>query len=331
MSIKIENPKQMVASIPAQLGFYPENSVVVIFLEDNKLSLTMRMDDHDALNGTELSERIMGMSSLHGFPAFAVVYFGPTSMFSKYEKIVGQLQMMSDMVEEAPVMIDGIYVAEDKSFMSVTCKDPDHKCSGIMKDEDFQSSELAAEMVLNGGAILKSREELSNEISLAKRKTKAYLEAEEFVIEMSGGAPSRAEYLWRAYDFATEVLSSIDPDEKSLIAVGIMIEDVKLRDGVVKFVSDMPDTRDIQSFTTSVLPKITGKRAVPMLTIAAIAAYLAGDGARSNVALDIAMEHDPKYGLAELVSTAVNSGFSPQMLRHALGGLSVEDCIGVPR
>jgi hypothetical protein len=328
MTLKIGSPRELVASIPAQMGFFPQSSIVLIFLREGRIALTARVDEEYGLEDVFLTDMIIKQSIAHGFDTYAAVYFG--EKLDRFQALTDKLVELMDVVPTSPRLMDSLHVDSRNNYASLVCEDG-YDCSGTLDEQDYQSSPLAAGVVANGTPILKSREDLMDEIVLAKTKTKAYREAEAFVIEMSETSADRAAYVWRAYDFATDVLTEMSPDEKSLIAVGIMMEDYKLRDGILKFLCSIEDTRDIQFNTVSVLPKVSPKKAVPLVTLAAIASFLAGDGARANIALDVALKYEPNYNMAKLMERAVNNGFSPQMWREMMEGLTVEDCLGVAR
>lgn len=64
----------------------------------------------------------------------------------------------------------------------------------------------------------------------------------------------------------------------------------------------------------------------PVAAVTAIVAWLRGDGALANAALDRADDDDPGYRLAGLVREVMGSGVDPQVWRAAMGTLTEADC-----
>ena len=67
------------------------------------------------------------------------------------------------------------------------------------------------------------------------------------------------------------------------------------------------------------------RRAIPETTAApacllAIAAYLSGDGALANIAVDRSLQADPGYSLARLLRSSLLAGVSPEVWREATIG-----------
>jgi hypothetical protein len=58
-------------------------------------------------------------------------------------------------------------------------------------------------------------------------------------------------------------------------------------------------------------------------TLLAVSAWLRGDGATANIALERALASDPAYGLAQLLSQALAACLSPQDLRRLISASSL--------
>jgi hypothetical protein len=63
--------------------------------------------------------------------------------------------------------------------------------------------------------------------------------------------------------------------------------------------------------------------AAPACLLAATA-YLAGDGAMANIAVDRALLVDPDYRLAQLLGDALQTGMPPQLWRAVTTGTTTD-------
>lgn len=70
-----------------------------------------------------------------------------------------------------------------------------------------------------------------------------------------------------------------------------------------------------------------GKYKAGPATIAAIAAYIAGDGMRANVALEVASAFDPDYSLAGLFSEFISRALPPSQMRELLQSFTRETLV----
>jgi len=67
--------------------------------------------------------------------------------------------------------------------------------------------------------------------------------------------------------------------------------------------------------------RATGRAAAPPACLLAITAYLAGNGALADIALDRVRDADPSLPLAQHVDRALQAGIPPHLLRHVLTSL----------
>jgi hypothetical protein len=100
----------------------------------------------------------------------------------------------------------------------------------------------------------------------------------------------------------------LTPAEAGRLLVGL--HDVLWRDACAEWSYDRPKVMEAL-WTDAVRHAPQGHLAAPA-TLLGLSAWLAGDGAYANVALDRALVDDPDYRLAQLIVAVIQAGVSPR-------------------
>ena len=64
----------------------------------------------------------------------------------------------------------------------------------------------------------------------------------------------------------------------------------------------------------------------PVASCAAIVAWLLGDGARAQIAVERARRDDGEYSLALLLAASLRAGLPPDAWRESMAALTRDDC-----
>jgi hypothetical protein len=319
-AVTLNTPKNTIASIPALLGFMPEASVVVLFFQDNRLTLTARADEDTMLAEIdELTSFCMSLSELHNFTSFIVVYFGDDTQ--SFMASVSILEETCNTREASPALIDAMHIGSDRKFFSIT--EGERIEGGSITEEDYTSSAVAMGVVLSGNKIAASREELEAEITVPKKGGKPFEDAQR-VVEGIKGDKALKDYRWAAYTFGTAVLDGDEFEIEDVIAMGLMAEDVNIRDAYLHHVASLSDPRVVGERFFSALSRMPEDHAPPLLSMAAITSFLCGDGARASMAASRALSIDDGYALARLMIASLASAMPPDQWRDAVRELDIE-------
>lgn len=105
-----------------------------------------------------------------------------------------------------------------------------------------------------------------------------------------------------------------------LVCVGSALMHMRVRDTLLYDIGGMGASEcmfmyDRMAHIASLMP---GKYKASPATIAAVAAYLAGDGMRANVAIEVALGFDPEHSLAKLVGEFIARALPPYEMRSML-------------
>lgn len=320
--VMLNTPKNTLAAIPGLLGFYPENSVVILFMEDNALMLTTRANDTEMLSSNDtFSGYINNLCELHGFTSVITAYYG--EMVDEYSEAVRHFAELCE-TSDGPALIDSLIVRPDGSFTAV---DGEEDGSGVLTAQDYESSPVVAAVVLGGGQVSRTRQEIVNEVKTAKRTNKLHKEASVLAAELRASKPELVDYRWAAYRFGTAVVDDPEPVVTDVLALGLMLNDVKVRDAMVHHIVTQEDRRAIRARLMSALPHMPERDAAPLLGLIGVASYSYGDGLRAIVAAEKCLEIDADYGLAALLVKTVEASVPPRDWIDIVTSMTLEEVI----
>jgi hypothetical protein len=99
-------------------------------------------------------------------------------------------------------------------------------------------------------------------------------------------------------------------------ALVVALQDLRVRDEVATLALD--DSEALLALLLSMARSTVAPYDVPICTLIALSAWLRGDGALANVALDRALDGDPSYGMATLLRAGLDGQLPPKEVRRWL-------------
>lgn len=310
-----------VAAVPYLVGFTPTDSLVVVVLDGRQVRFAARLDLPHLSDLADLAvpaAQNAAMIARHGSAAFLVGY-GPA------DRVAPAATLLTSALTTAGVdVLEVLRVGDDRYW----CLCGDAGCAdGVAYDP--AGSRIAAEAVYRGLAPLPDRAALERLITLisgAERDrmrattTTALHRLTGMLADETGGAVPEhvvragVAAMQQAYESAARGETLSDDDLAWLTAVLIVPE---VRDHAWVSCDGSDAQRRLWIDVT--------RRAMPATSAApacllAVTAYLAGDGAMANIAVNRALHVDPDYHLAHLIGHALQAGVSPQQWRAASTG-----------
>lgn len=321
-TVTIDTPKNAIAAVPSLLGHYPKDSVVVLFLDDNKLALTSRMEADESLSdGHKLWDFVSRVCGQHNFTSVIIIHFG--DMVDSYVESVEYLEERCNE-EEGPALIDALIVDPVGNYRSI---DSD-AASGTITRDDYQTSAVSIGYIVEGAQIAESRDEIVAELQMAKRTNKIYKEATAIATGLRESKEKITDYRWAAYHFSAAVLDDPSPDVIDVLALGVMAqEDVKVRDAIVYHIVKSSDHRAIRSKLVQGLRHMPERQAPAMLTIMGISSYVSGDAMRAGIAAERCLQIDNNYALAKLMDAAIQRSVPPNVWGELVGSMTIEEVL----
>jgi len=331
-SVRMSDPGEIAAALPQLLGFRPRESVVLVGLsapDGGRLGLTVRADipppEHAAALARTLA-RSIGTDRPRG--VVVVVVSDEEGVGSSRD--LPHRQLVWEMVQAlagVPVAVPEVLLVRRGRWWSYDCAD---RCcdpgTGTMLPG---VSALEAAAVVTGTVVAADRAELVERIAPARGPDadamaascarSAVACAENLVM---AGAEETAEASWTAI---TAALARCRPglsgvlltdDEVARILCGL--RDVGVRDRALELALG-PDAPAAEVLWTECTRRAPAPLAAAPATLLAVSAWLRGDGAMANVALDRALDGEPDYVLAGLLAQGLARCLSPAELRSIIG------------
>jgi len=332
--VRIRDAGEIAVGLPHLLGFHPEESVVLLGLggqSGRRVGMTARADIPGPENNRELAT-VLSRSLCTSRPDGALVL-----IFSEAadEEFGGVLVLPHpDLVWEMcrgllrrDVPVADVVLVRDGRWWSYDC--PDDCCrpgAGTPLPAGVPELEVAA--IATGTVVAPTREDLVARIApppdhdpraMASACARVGVALSADVLD-TGVEPAAAES-WAA------VMAGIARCRPGAGAVPLSDEDVArivwgLRDGAVRDLALQLALGDEPAAAEQLWTECTRRAPVPLdaapATLLAVSAWLRGDGAMANIALDRALAGAPDYGLATLLREALSACVTPSALRSLL-------------
>jgi len=327
---RLRGPGELAALVPMLCGFVPTESLVVISLRGarNRIGLTMRVDLPGAAAEAGLVEHVLERLALDGGgAAFLAVYTAGADVAQALPRRA-LVEALSHGCRRRGVEVHEALLVRDGRWWSYRCDDA--ACcpaSGTSLDvaPTAALALVAAEQVLDGRAVLGSRADLIGSLAgptgpaapaaarrlAAAGAARARRVAGEGRIRVGQDALRR----WRqALSAAADPAVELGPDRLAMLVLSL--DDVLVRDELLTWALD-----DDAALLRLLL--LLARECVPpfdtaICTCIAWVAYLRGNGALANVALDRALAVDPGYAMASLCRQALDGQVPPAEVRSLL-------------
>lgn len=311
--LDLASPDALIAAVPHLLGFAPSSSVVVLWFRHGRLVLTQRLDAVEGAPAEWIAE-----ATAHGLRAGcdAVLVIGFRERGDAIELPGARaVRAIEERAAEAGCELLDALLVDDGRWWSYRCTDACCPEGGRILDPRIALAVQAA-FVADGSAPLPDRAALVAAYApdpSAVRRVGSALE------HVAADGPSADAALAALLD--GRVLTA--PEIAAVIAA---VVNVGVRDALLWRIAALPDSRPLGAALAEAVRSAPARFVAPIASVAAIAAWLSGDGARATACVDRALVDQPGYGLARLVSAALAAGMPPELWRDAMRGLTEAEC-----
>ncbi len=342
----LTGPDSIVASIPYLLGFTPCDSLIVLWLNDGRLRLTMRLDlPPERVSSDEWVDAVLQQRAEHDEVILCVVPAQDDPTHDQEGELRSREFVTTVLERLAPSdchVRDALLMSGDR-WWSYLCSEPEC-CSSAGNPVDPAIAEAtAARFVLAGVGRLSDRQSVID-ICAAEPARQALTRE-----HLAGFRQSRAQRLasavdrqrefelWRdeSIELVREVLLTsmpidVDRAAETLWALG----DVRVRDTAIwEIAHDAEHNAEHNAhrafdMAAGLLRSAPGEVTAPIGTVTALLAWLIGDGVRAMAALDRVHVEEPGYALAELLRRSITAGLPPAGWLEMMRDLSRDACRG---
>lgn len=352
----ISAPSDLIAAVPAFLGFHPHRSLVLICLDDDTGNVATSVGTvmrHDLIlpspDGLRSPQWTVTQQMADVIEQFADVC-GRYGVRNALGLIVDdRVRNAPDAARHRPLLravarrlteelnnrgtaLPQVYCAPDISYGRRWTTVAGPSDSGIISDPE--TSPVALAYLLDGRGVHDSRARLKEELT----HTDTQLTAE--VVERLKDARTvdisdrvRLDAIvsqlleWAVYPEDRPAVVELSADV--IAEFGVSLRNVMVRDSLLALpLTGFADLAErLWRLLTRTLPAPERAAAAALL---GFTAYARGDGAVATVAIDLALDTDPDYSLATLLDRSIRTGARPAMIREvARSGYSVAELCGV--
>ncbi len=326
----LRSPHHLMAAIPFLLGFRPQCSIVLVWIDSGSIALTQRVDwpaagAHDGLK--EWATTVVHAARHVSAQAVVLVGYPDGAEPAVTTPDGAPVAALAAAVADAQFdVLDAIVVLDD-SWCVLEAGDGGRLGPPLAFDLRI-TAEVSDDFMYSGWSFAADRAEVCAEFAAGDQAAAAdRSELEALTAERRALSDSQRES-WRD-DSVRLVLASCERGallEASPARLASGLTDIRVRDAVLWHLAHELDPQSsLHALRALVRALPEGSRA-PSATMAAICAWLAGDGVRASAALEIAIHDEPDYGLAALVATALANGLPPRMWQETMEHLSYEAC-----
>jgi hypothetical protein len=332
--IRARTLSDLIGAVPAMFGFHPEDSLVALCLDGSprRVGFRLRADLPPAVHAASVAESLVG--HLVAQQPEAVVLLAYASDDREARPAVDAL---SARLEGAGVPVADAARFDGDRYYSYSCDDA-RCCPPEGVPCDVAGSAALAEAVFRGQEILPDRAALARRFEpepgpvreAVARATGAVLTS----LARSVAGPSDPQRdlrtLRRGLDRVTPVLDAmlgqtddhvaLTVEDRAALAVWTSL--VVVRDVAWTRITRRTADRSLELWR-QVAVAAPAEFEAPAMTLAAFAAWLSGDGAQSQCALDRVHAVAPHYSMARLVQSALSGGLDPR----TWVGLATEDVL----
>lgn len=325
--VRLSTPGDIVAAVPHLCGFVPAESLVAVSLrgERKRIGLTLRFDLPAGGEGEaagQVAEQVAERLARDGAAAVVLVVYTEATGELPHAGLVAAITAAAQRAGQ-PVM--EALLVRDGRWSSYACRRSCCPPEGTPLGGGAAADALAAAAAYDGRAVLGDRAQLVASLAppalpadLARRYDDAMV-AWVVQVEAEGreAAGRAAISAWReALAAVASAGPTAVPSEASCLRLVVALQELSVRDRVATLALD--DDEALLGLLLSLAGRCVAPYDVPVATLLALVAWVRGNGALANVALDRALAADPSYGMATLMRAGLDGQLPPSAVRQWL-------------
>ena len=327
----LNRPSNLIAALPAVLGFVPEKSLVLITVDRGEMGCVMRVDLSPELAGS-LRHIVDVAASARPDSAIAVVVDAEGAACrmcnDEYRELAAALT--TSLAERGIELFAAHVVDRVAAGGRWHCADG---CGNGGVVDDPSASPLALAAVLDGRRLYGRRAELHEVIDVSDPARSAKLEsvigkrAEKSSAAERSDAHARSD-IKDAMAAAARMAVGVALSDTRLARLACALTDPRVRDTLYALaVGDK--AAQVESLWAMLARTLPEPWRVEALVLLAFSAYARGDGPLAGVSLEAALRCEPTHRMAGMLDTALQSGMRPEQIRElAVTGYRLADRLG---
>jgi len=310
------------------LGFHPDNSLVLVVINDNEVQAVMRMDIEDALSIEAVPPGLASVGErLAGKAAAIMCYTSDAELAAEAGPLAHQA------FEHAEWSVLDVLHVDGHRWWSLLCDDDDC-CPPEGLEIDATLDADTAEMISFADEPFVSREAMidslrSIEFDAANQgiRQATFNERLDSLSKrlVANQSVARDNYVNEAFAI---LCSAGECNWEELAVLAGATDDIRMRDGLLRKCFDDAESRPlVLRSLRSAIQQVAGVHVAALATVLAGVAWLDGNGAVTQIALDRALEEDPGYSLAHLLQLALSHNVPASVWADSLEAVSYDQCL----
>jgi hypothetical protein len=329
ITVRLDKLDDAVDAVPYLLGFTPADSLVAISLsgQRERMTFTMRLDLLPPEDDFDVARAVAERMAIAG--AESVMVFIYPKRRPSIGKPLPRRQLVSAIEKALDVPVRDAVLVTPERIWSYICDDQ-RCCPPAGRPRPTASpGQLALEAAhaLNGRAVLPSRADVVASVQAMSGSEAARMETaiDSAAAQYLSMTPERflrnARRVARAArDRYLDRPGDLTDDDAALLVVGM--HEWPLRDEMLGWAVEHEDA--MRSLFDDLARRALPPLDAPSCTALAFVAYVQGDGLVAATALERALDSEPGYSLATMLSTALNGQLPPKEIRRALSAFAAE-------
>ncbi len=326
--VKIGSPDGVLAVVPHLLGFHPSSSLVVLGIGGprDQVQLAFRYDLPDPADpslSADISAHVSEVLDRQHITTAIVIGYGPGSLVTP---IIDLLRLG---LRTAGIAIHDLLRVEDARYWSYLCSEP--ACCPAEGVPFEVAGHPAAVALSDAGltvhpdraSLARTVAPLAGAVASMSKATGRALRRAEGLMQEAMALPDGGDVLRLVTDAGRRAVKSAislyrgggemtDHDQIAWLAVSLA--DLRVRDDAWARMD--PEFRDAHRRLWTDIVRHAPAMYVPApAALLAFTAWQLGDGALAGVAIDRALDADPEYSMALLLSDAIQAGLPPSAAR----------------
>lgn len=312
--IRVRGAGDLYAAIPHLMGFHPADSLIVLVLKDNVISMTMRVDLPRPRHRGMLAAQLEAPLLEHGATEVILVVVCPPCEHMPeelpHEPLVTALRHKLGGV--GVEVVEAVWLPACQKDARWLCY-LDVDCHGTLPDP--QQSAVAAASAHEGQVTFESRAAMA---AIAALDPPDALERRSALLDdlmTSSGEPDPGVELHRVRDAIDAVAERKGPlPDAEIVALARALAVSEVRDASMAFATHARSRQAEHLWLELTRSCPAPERAEPACLLA-FYAYQRGDGGIAAIALDAAEEACPGHSLTKLLRAALSTAVPPEEMR----------------
>ena len=294
------NAHKLAVSVAENFGFMPAESIITVWINDDyEITLIQRSNTKDSIdNVTEL----LAVGKAQGFSKAIFIMYSSNSFTKDYDAISDLVGILQENVE----VVDLVQVSDGRTWSY------------------FDSSDVyeGEEAVFN---VTKTRSELIEQVTPIGEESD-YINAQGHWIAFENHTDKET-MRDDMIDAVRNVYLSGNQGVEESHLISVALQDVRVRDSVLWLINSLEkeELPYLYEVTASVCRDVYTRGSAALLTVSGIIAWSMRNGAKANICIDLALEQDPHYSLAQMIRQMLNVGMPPESWFDSVNEITYEE------